>query len=195
MGILDLLRKPKLVSQELRAALPNIDVLSARRELDRLQNERAGVLIERDDKKLAAHDRKIEAAQVEYDRCLAEQAALERRLAESEAAERESEILIARDKAEAEAKRVAGLIKNKFAKASEEIVDILEALMKAEAEVRAVNEQLAELGRPGERLEAVEQRAIKTPDQLWKPAYSVLHVTTLRSIPELGIKGWNFGGF
>lgn len=193
MSIFDLLKKPVATSSELRSALVKIDVLDARRELDRLMAERADVLVQRDHKVLAAHDAKLAKAETEYQTVLAEQTALEQRLAETEAREREAEVMIARDRAEAEAAEVAKLLKTRYPKLSNELTQLLERLMAAEALVRTGNEKLVALGRPDERLPGVEQRVFKVPDQVWAPAFSIISTTTLRAFPEHAIKGWNCG--
>jgi hypothetical protein len=194
INILRLLRSSEASSNELRVALPAINVLDARRELDRLHAQRPSILVLRDDRKLAAHDTAIAKARVEYDRVIAEQAALETKIAATEAQEHESAVMAARDKAEQEAQDVAKILKSRYPKLAAELVALLERLMKAESVVRDANASLVALGRPELTLSPVEERSLPAPQGEWHSAHSIVTKTTLRNIPGIS-QGWNDSQF
>ncbi|RWN44769.1 MAG: hypothetical protein EOR96_00025 [Mesorhizobium sp.] len=140
-SLLSTIRKPKTGRQEIEAALAKLDIDAAELAAEDLEAERRNLLVNGDDKDLAAIEERITAANRVIERSIAMRRELERRLADISSEEIESERRQRFEAAKA-ATVEAGKALAKYSGLARQIVDIIETVAAAEVAVEAANKQL-----------------------------------------------------
>lgn len=134
-------KKANASATALRKALAEIDVDALERRVEELEAQRRDALLDDDDKAIERLDEQIRAAALNVERAVAAKSRLQERLEEAEADEREAarrEKYAQAQKAAAEATKAL----KRYPDLARQIVEIIETVASAEAEIAAANGDL-----------------------------------------------------
>lgn len=188
--ILDTLRRPAASSADFRTKLAEIDAAlpEAEAALRAAEQRRAAGLLSLPDRDLERIEAEMARALRDRDRLRAARDEAERRLADAEAGEVRAVLDAERAAVEAKAAAVAARLRKEYGDAGAVIVRLMTDLAEAEEEVRALNRRLADAGRHGDALPAVETRVVDHGTNSETVA-SLLALTSLRplgAMPGIG---------
>ncbi|MFK0641739.1 hypothetical protein NO134_12560 [Ochrobactrum sp. BD22] len=170
-------------SETLKAVLVKIDLAKLQSDLDAARSERARLLLEGTDADIQTAEQKIDAARIALDRGRAASEEITARIGKAEQIEAEEAFQAERTAVEKKADDAAKNLAKVYPEASKVIIQALELLMQAQAEVDNFNSRCIARERTDDRIEDVENRAWGETDWRRYPQYGVIANTSLRPTP------------
>lgn len=170
-------------SETLKAVLAKIDLAKLQSDLDAARSERARLLLEGTDADIQTAEQKIDAARIALDRGRAASEEITARIGKAEQIEAEEAFQAERTAVEKKADDAAKNLAKVYPEASKVIIQALELLMQAQAEVDNFNSRCIAHERTDDRIEDVENRAWGETDWRRYPQYGVIANTSLRPTP------------
>ncbi|TMV03144.1 hypothetical protein [Brucella haematophila] len=170
-------------SETLKAALAKIDLAKLQSDLDAARGERARLLLEGTDADIQTAEQKIDAARIALDRGRAASEEITARIGKAEQNEAEDAFQAERAAVEKKADDAAKNLAKVYPEASKVIIQALELLMQAQAEVDNFNSRCIARERADDRIDDVENRAWGETDWRRYPQYGVIANTSLRPTP------------
>jgi hypothetical protein len=170
-------------SETLKAVLAKIDLAKLQADLDAARSERARLLLEGPDADIQTAEQKIDAARIALDRGRAASEEIIARIGKAEQIEAEEAFQAERTAVEKKADDAARNLAKVYPEASKVIIQALELLMQAQAEVDNFNSRCIARERTDDRIEDVENRAWGETDWRRYPQYGVIANTSLRPTP------------
>lgn len=170
-------------SATLKTVLAKIDLAKLQADLEAARSERARLLLEGTDADIQTAEQKIDAARIALDRGRAATEEITARIAKAEQIEAEEAFQAERAAVEKKADDAAKNLAKVYPEASKVIIQALEVLMQAQAEVDNFNSRCIARERTDDRIEDVENRAWGETDWRRYPQYGVIANTSLRPTP------------